>query len=132
MSIMSANEESQPTREQEPSQEEAVKAIFELAASELKKGVPPKRLESVLMARGLDQESASAVVRKTIKGRSKAIRAEGKKDMVVGALWCVGGTVVTVATYLSAAGGGTYVVAWGAILFGGIQFVRGLIRSSTG
>ncbi len=46
--------------------------------------------------------------------------------MVFGALWCIGGIVVTVVTYSAAASGGTYVVAWGAIVFGAIQFFRGL------
>ena len=34
-------------------------------------------------------------------------------------------------TYIAAAatGGGKYVVAWGAIVFGAIQFFRGLIQS---
>lgn len=55
---------------------------------------------------------------------------DGGKDMLVGALWCIGGIVVTALTYSAASeGGGTYVVAWGAILFGGIQFLRGLFRS---
>ncbi len=49
--------------------------------------------------------------------------------MIFGALWCVGGIVVTVATYRAASGGGAFVVAWGAILFGAIQFFRGLIQA---
>lgn len=53
---------------------------------------------------------------------------DGTRDLIVGGLWCLGGTVVTVATWSMASGGGSYVVAWGAILFGGIQFVRGLAR----
>jgi len=52
-----------------------------------------------------------------------------KRNMVVGGLWCVGGIVVTAVTYSQASsGGGRYVMAWGAILFGGIQFVRGLLQ----
>jgi hypothetical protein len=43
-----------------------------------------------------------------------------------GGLWCVGGIIVTAVTYSAASGGGSYVVAWGAILFGAIQFFRGL------
>lgn len=53
------------------------------------------------------------------------------KNMVVGALWCIIGIVVTVVTYLAAASsptGGRYLIAWGAILFGGIQFLRGLFQ----
>lgn len=45
--------------------------------------------------------------------------------MVVGGLVAVGGLAVTVITAAGASGGGRYVVAWGAILFGVIQCVRG-------
>jgi hypothetical protein len=52
-----------------------------------------------------------------------------KRNMVVGGLWCVGGIVVTAATYSSASsGGGRYMVAWGAIIFGAIQFFRGVFQ----
>jgi hypothetical protein len=56
-----------------------------------------------------------------------ARRAAANRNMLVGGLWCVGGIVVTVVTLVSASGGGTYVVAWGAIIFGAIQFFRGLL-----
>lgn len=49
-----------------------------------------------------------------------------KKSVAVGMAWLIGGLVVTIGTYMSAvnSGGGTYVITWGAILFGGIQAVR--------
>jgi hypothetical protein len=50
-------------------------------------------------------------------------------DMVVGGLACLFGIVVTAATYSIAASsskGGKYVVAWGAIVFGGIRFLKGM------
>jgi len=52
-----------------------------------------------------------------------------QRQMIIGALWCIGGIAVTAATYSAASGpgGGSYVVAWGAILFGGLQFVRGFV-----
>lgn len=59
----------------------------------------------------------------------QAVREAGKKKMAYGALWCIGGIGVTTATYGAAASssnGGTYIVAWGAILYGVIQFGRGL------
>jgi hypothetical protein len=51
------------------------------------------------------------------------------KDIVVGALWCIGGIAVTAYTYQQAQqqGGGSYFVAWGAVLFGGFQFLKGLV-----
>ncbi len=59
--------------------------------------------------------------------RTGAYRLRANRDMVLGGLWCIGGTIVTVVTYQAAASGGTYVVAWGAIVFGGYQFLRGLL-----
>jgi DnaJ-like protein len=43
-----------------------------------------------------------------------------------GGLWFAGGALVTAATY--AFSEGTYFLAWGPLLFGGFQLVRGLIK----
>ncbi|EEF60039.1 hypothetical protein Cflav_PD3098 [Pedosphaera parvula Ellin514] len=61
----------------------------------------------------------------------EATRAVANRYMLVGGLWCIGGILVTAISYSSAAGGGSYVVAWGAIIFGGIRFFRGLIARSS-
>lgn len=58
----------------------------------------------------------------------------GIRNMLFGALWCIGGIVVTAVTYDAAAsspGGGKYIVAWGAILFGGIQCLKGFFQFLT-
>ena len=50
--------------------------------------------------------------------------------MMIGAVICFIGIAVTTLTYQAAAssGGGRFMIAWGAILFGGAQFLRGLIQ----
>ncbi|EYF00660.1 Hypothetical protein CAP_0351 [Chondromyces apiculatus DSM 436] len=48
------------------------------------------------------------------------------KQMLVGAAWGIGGVVVTGVSLLSAEGGGSYVVAYGAIVYGLVTFIRGL------
>ena len=60
----------------------------------------------------------------------KARRKAGIRDILIGAAICSVGIVVTAATYHEAAanGGGEYVVAYGAILVGVVQFFRGLFR----
>jgi hypothetical protein len=59
---------------------------------------------------------------------TEAYRAAADRNMLVGGLWCVGGIVVTWVTYSAASsGGGSYVVAWGAIIFGALRFFRGLL-----
>ena len=50
------------------------------------------------------------------------IEKEGaKRDMVYGALWCVGGVIATIADF-------GYIFI-GAIVFGGIQFLKGLYNN---
>jgi hypothetical protein len=43
-----------------------------------------------------------------------------------GALWFAGGGLITAISYASAAGGGKFFIAWGAVLFGAFQMIRGL------
>lgn len=52
----------------------------------------------------------------------------GTKNMGLGLLWFIGGSLVTLVTYEAASGGGHFVVAYGAILVGGIQFIAGLFQ----
>lgn len=54
----------------------------------------------------------------------------GNASMWIGGIICLVGIVVTVGSFLAAGeGGGRYYIAWGAIVFGGIQFFRGLSQS---
>ncbi|OHB66111.1 MAG: hypothetical protein A2Y76_03575 [Planctomycetes bacterium RBG_13_60_9] len=56
-----------------------------------------------------------------------ATKGAGGKNMLFGAMWCIGGTVVTAVTYSEASSeGGTYIIAWGAIVFGALQFLKGV------
>ena len=59
----------------------------------------------------------------------EAKNSAANKNMLYGALWCIGGLIVTAVTYSNASNeGGTYVVAWGAIVFGGYQFIKGIYQ----
>jgi len=116
--------------DEEASQEQIVQEVYALAAEQMTGGSSPQQIQSMLVEKGLDQESAATVVANLTRMRSEAIREAGKKNMLYGALWCIGGIGVTAATYSAASGGGRYVVTWGAIVFGAIQFVRGLKQSS--
>jgi hypothetical protein len=53
----------------------------------------------------------------------------GGADMAIGALICIVGIVITAGSYMAASGssgGGRYVIAWGAIVFGAIRFFKGM------
>lgn len=91
--------------------------------------VSASQMKSDLIQQGLSSDDAGMVVDNVVAEIAKAKKEHGKKDMLYGALWCIGGIVVTVATYSAASGGGTYVVAYGAIIWGAIQFFKGLFNS---
>jgi hypothetical protein len=87
-------------------------------------------VKEALMARGVDEQQATTIIDNVESEIAEAHKAKANKDMLWGAVWCVGGIIVTAATYSAASnGGGRYFVAWGAILFGGIQFIKGVIAS---
>lgn len=54
------------------------------------------------------------------------LRAEARRNMIVGALWCIGGLAFSFASYYFAQAGSHYVVATGAILWGAFQAIKGL------
>ncbi len=58
-------------------------------------------------------------------------RAIGARNMTIGAIICAVGTAITFFSYEAAAtspGGGSYLIAGGAIIFGGIRFVQGIVQ----
>lgn len=110
----------------EQQQEEMVNKVYQYAFQLKAKGNNAEEIKENLINQGLDATSAETVTENVEKHYSAAKNKAADKNMLYGGLWCVGGIVVTAATYSAASGGGSYVVAWGAILFGGIQFFRGL------
>lgn len=113
---------------QQTTPEQAVQQIYQYAASLMRSGTKPDIIRQNLVQRGLTAEQANIVVINLQKARKKALQQAGQRDLLIGAGVCLLGIVITVATFSAARGGGTYVVAWGAIIFGAIQFFRGLGR----
>ncbi len=117
--------------ENQTEEQQALDSLFNYAADlMINKKMNALNTRIALQEQGLDEENAIAIVNKIRKEIKKAEQAQAKKDMLYGGLWCVGGIVVTLFTYASASGGGRYVVAWGAILYGGIKFFTGLKNSN--
>jgi hypothetical protein len=113
-----------------PTPEQAAEAAYGIAAEQILQGGDPSEIQASLTRRGLDAEAAATVVDQLRQAKSRARQVAAKRYMFYGAFWCVGGIAVTVLSYQFAAGmgGGTFVIAWGAVLFGAIQFLRGLTR----
>jgi len=74
-----------------------------------------------LIKKGYDEGLVEEIVNSIIEKRNKEKRARANKDMLFGALWCIGGTVATMAN--------VGYIFWGAIIFGGIQFFRGVMQA---
>jgi hypothetical protein len=117
-----------------PTAAQQLQQAYDTAAQQMQAGAASDAIERSLVDHGHDAQIARMVVTDLTAAVAEAKRRAGRKNMLYGALWCIGGTAVTAATYQAAAsssGGGHYVVAWGAILFGAIQFFRGLAQSAT-
>lgn len=74
-----------------------------------------------LMQQGLDKANALLIIEDVQKQITEAKKERAKKDMLYGALWCIGGIVATMANI--------GFIFWGAIIFGAFQFFRGAINA---
>jgi len=92
--------------------------LYQYAANLLASGKKGAEVEHLLMLKGLAADSASAVVNELEGPIRDAKKAQAKKDMLHGGLWCIGGTALTMAHI--------GFVFWGAIIFGGVQFIKGV------
>jgi hypothetical protein len=110
--------------------------IYAKAFKLLRAQKPPAQVRAELQATGIDSATASNIVARVgeaITIMRGAYRKAGLKVAGIGAAWCVLGILVTAITFSIASGGrggGTYFVAWGAVLFGMIQVIRGLIAAA--
>lgn len=104
-----------------PESQEVVNQLYNYAANLLvHQNKSAYETKALLIEKGLSTENAEFIV-DTIEGQiEEAKNDNAKKDMLYGALWCIGGTALTLAN--------VGFIFWGAILFGGIQFFRGLIN----
>jgi hypothetical protein len=102
--------------------------LFEYAAMELASNKSHPVVEKLLVNRGASLETAKAIVKDAQYAVKKLRREKYKKRMTRGLLWTIAGVVITCGTLAFADSlGGRYVLFYGAIIFGFIDFVVGLI-----
>ena len=116
----------QPTQSLQPTQE-----TYNYAAQLL---VTQKRsasdVKNILIQQGYSQEAANTVVDALVKTIADNRKKRASSDMKIGGAVCIIGIVITAVTYnMAKEKGGTYFIAWGAIAFGAIQFLKGLFNS---
>lgn len=74
-----------------------------------------------------EEAAAQVTAENSADGNRSQKMAEAKKNLLAGALWCVGGLAFSFLSYYFATAGGRYVVATGAIIWGAIQAIKGLV-----
>jgi hypothetical protein len=101
----------------------AMRLTSEVFSSEGRKG---KRRR--IGRRDPQAEKEAREARQLERAYQEAMQSAGRRNMLVGGIICVVGLLVTLGTLAAAGqgGGGRYIIAWGAIVFGAIQFFRGL------
>ncbi len=125
--IAPSRQQQQPSYETDWKRQE-IAGYFEYAVMELASKKPYKVVEKALVSRGVSPEAAKAIVKDADDAVCKARRAGYKKRMTRGFLWTVVGIVLTCGTYAFAESlGGRYVLFYGAIVIGFIDFGIGLI-----
>lgn len=122
-----------------PEERTAAEQLSKYVAYSLANGKDKRRINEELVKQGWPKEEAAQFVdsieqrlkeyaeeyKNTPEGR-QAMASQYKRHMLYGILWAGGGTAVTIATYEAASAGGFFIVAWGAIIFGIVDFFRGL------
>lgn len=124
--------------------------LRDIADKMLKEGIEPTEVAQFLSLQGLDIASVHAMIGSLTQGdvyfadtennitEDQSIGTIGhtyggkpaggvNKDVIIGGLWLLGGSVVTIVTLTNGKGG---IIAWGAIIFGGFQFIRGLMNAN--
>ncbi len=102
------------------------------AINQLSRGTSPADVRNELIEQGCSEVEANRVIESLqgeFKTKSRASSAsDGLKNMIIGGIVCFIGVAVTVGSYVAAEPGGYFLLAYGPIIFGGIQFFRGLVQ----
>ncbi|WP_306641195.1 hypothetical protein [Sanyastnella coralliicola] len=105
----------------------AVKSVIEYDSS-------PEEVVRVLEKGGMTPEQAQGVIQEMKDANifnmkrqvEKKDRGAAYRKIAIGALFLVGGLIITILTYANASGGGRYVITYGAIIWGAIKLIDGL------
>jgi hypothetical protein len=147
--IPPANPHSKPTSNDGPVDPDVPQGeeLFDHVLDCLNNGSSKAEVRKQLIAYGYSAEDAEQTVEDVADWRRKHPNAatsstgpsiantgggDGSKNMLIGGLICLVGIVITVGTCLASSNsGGSITIAWGAIIFGGIQFFRGFSQSKS-
>ncbi len=114
----------------EQQQEETASKIYQYAFKLRDQGKTKDEIKQDLIMHGIDESTAEAIsgnIEEHYANYTNIKKKTAEKNILYGGLWCAGGIIITAVTYSAASDdGGHYFIAWGAIIFGAIQFFRGV------
>lgn len=106
---------------------EDIQAMYQFVAGELTRNTSPQLIEQELVKRSVPPDLAKQLIGSTQAALKKNRGEKHRKRMIRGALWTLAGLIITCGSYFLASDlGGSYVLCWGAIIFGIIDFLIGL------
>lgn len=88
----------------------------------------PSEVRNILEQNWVPSHVASVWTSQIFEARGVAKRESGIKNILIGGGICALGLIFSLATYAAASPGETYIVAWGAVLFGGFRGLMGIIN----
>ncbi|OIQ30949.1 MAG: hypothetical protein BM564_01690 [Bacteroidetes bacterium MedPE-SWsnd-G2] len=101
---------------------EQPEASYQLAANLLfNEELKTEVVIAELIKNGSSEKDATAIILDLKTQNAAILKENAKKDMLYGSLWCIGGLVATLAD--------VGYIFWGAIVFGGYQFIKGAINA---
>ncbi len=107
-----------------------VNEIYDYAANLMvNEGKNAEETRQALIEYGVSQEGASIVVTNLKQQIKEEKRKGASKDMLYGVLWAIGGLIATGLTYNAAEDGGEFIAFYGAVIYGGYRFLKGLFSS---
>ena len=107
--------------------DQEIQNIYNYAVMQLSDGRSKQEVIDMVVSRGIDPTQAPEIV-SSLRMQIAQIKIDAaNKDIKHGALWCGGGLLVTIGSYsMASEGGGSYLMCWGAIIFGGYQLLKGM------
>jgi hypothetical protein len=107
-------------------------ALYNRALTDMANGGSHDYLINLLTENGMDAEEATTTLGKMRIDLAQTKVDKAKREIRNGGLWCGGGLLVTLISYAAVSqGGGSYLVCWGAVIFGALQLFKGINLHST-
>ena len=122
----------QPATSADALDDDQLRSLTAYVVDCLNHGSKPADIRTSLLAKDLSEDEADTILNQVLAHRGIALDASdfdvmqqlGRRNMMIGGAVCALGLIVTCGTL--AAGGSHVVIAWGAIIWGFIQFARGM------